>query len=87
MIDINIKIYSQYEDDLPHFFIRCSKVREFWLHLFNFFFLYPAIVFRSFSLTKINVFVMNYHVAYDYEYLMECNRSSDWLQVEQDVVV
>ncbi len=22
-------------DDLPHFFIRCLKVKEFWLHSFN----------------------------------------------------
>ncbi len=50
----NIKIkncsvcdYCMNVDDLPHFFIRCLKVKEFWLHWFNWWESLSGIVLRN----------------------------------------
>ncbi len=34
-------------DDLPHFFVRCLKVKEFWLHWFNWWESLSGIVIRN----------------------------------------
>ncbi len=39
--------YCMNVDDLPHFFIRCLKVKEFWLHWFNWLESLSGIVIRN----------------------------------------